>query len=265
MQEQAAQEYSWIVRGQSDVAPAQSPLREQRGRVVDLRPGEKQSAPVTPWVTAVIPARGGSRGVPRKNAKLLHGKPLVAYSIEAALNCGSINQVIVSSDDDEILSIAASYSPEIAWRRPVELSHDTANLADVVRHVSGSLAQRGVHPDVTVVLHPTSPFRNPRLMNLLVGKALAGHSQVVSARRMDCAWRGYYPAGDGLAPVDASVSGVPLYKPFGLFSSVSAAPLLPEYLHLIEDEIQLVDIDYPHQFHLAEEIVRGGHFDFDLR
>jgi len=224
------------------------------------------TAPAIPLrVTAVIPARGGSKGIPRKNARNLCGKPLVAYSIEAALKSNRINQVVVSSDDDEILSIAAAYPSVLAWKRPPELSHDTANLSQVTSHVEQGLAKAGAAPDVTVVLHPTSPFRNPKLLNFLVDKTISGYSRVISVREMRGHGPWYFSRGQCKPSQAGKMSPtLPLYRAYGLFSAANLAYGMEIYLHKIDDEIQLIDIDYPHQFGLAEEIVRSRLFDFDM-
>ena len=80
---------------------------------------------------AIIPARGGSKGLPGKNIKKLMGKPLIAYTIEAALNSSAINRVIVSTDDDKIASVAKQYGAEVPYIRNSELASDSASAIDV--------------------------------------------------------------------------------------------------------------------------------------
>ncbi len=84
---------------------------------------------------AIIPARGGSKGIPRKNIKLLEGKPLIAYTIEAALQAKSVNRVIVSTEDQEIAKIAKKYGGEIPFMRPKELATDISSAPDVYIYV----------------------------------------------------------------------------------------------------------------------------------
>jgi CMP-N-acetylneuraminic acid synthetase len=106
---------------------------------------------------AIITARGGSKGLVRKNICNLAGKPLVAYSIEAAKNCDLIDTVVVTTDDDEIAEISRKFGAEIL-KRPAELATDTASSYDTVKHVleSGANSQY----DFFVLLQPTSPLRN---------------------------------------------------------------------------------------------------------
>lgn len=113
---------------------------------------------------AIIPARGGSKGIPRKNIALLCGKPLISYSIEAAIESGSFIDVLVTSDDDEILATAKKTSPDIiALKRPEVLSHDHASCLDVTSHAIENYIKMGKEkPDAIVLLQPTSPIRDPK-------------------------------------------------------------------------------------------------------
>ena len=107
---------------------------------------------------AVIPARGGSKGVPRKNILELAGIPLLAYSILAAQNSSYIERVIVTTDDDEISAVAKQYDAEVIIRPP-ELSGDIIMPDASIVHVIESLAEDNYHPDCVVFLQPTSPIR----------------------------------------------------------------------------------------------------------
>ena len=110
-------------------------------------------------VLCIIPARGGSKGIPRKNLTPIAGKPLIGWSIEAALTAKSVNRVIVSTDDDEIAAVACRFGAEII-HRPPELSNDTASSESALLHVLESLSQREQYePDLVVFLQATSPYR----------------------------------------------------------------------------------------------------------
>lgn len=108
---------------------------------------------------AVIPARGGSKGLPGKNIKDLCGKPLIAYTIETALNSKVFDKVIVSTDSLEIAKTAEKYGAEIPFLRPVELATDTADSMDVLIHAMNYLKDIGEEFDYIVKLQPTSPLR----------------------------------------------------------------------------------------------------------
>lgn len=109
---------------------------------------------------AIIPARGGSKGLPGKNVRPLNGKPLIAYAIEAALKAKNIDRVIISTDDEEIARVAVEYGAELPFMRPAELASDTAMAIDNYIYNIGRLEEEGGKPiDAFVVLQPTSPLR----------------------------------------------------------------------------------------------------------
>jgi len=133
-------------------------------------------------VVAIIPARGGSKGLPRKNALPLCGKPLVAYSIEAAFSIQGVDRVVVSTEDDEIAAIAQSYGQDVAMRRPRRLAGDHSKIEDSITNVYLGLKAEGYNPDMSIILLPTHPFRNRDLMNSLAHKGMVGRRPVFIAR-----------------------------------------------------------------------------------
>ncbi|HHT9106422.1 MAG TPA: acylneuraminate cytidylyltransferase family protein [Candidatus Wujingus californicus] len=111
-------------------------------------------------VLCTICARGGSKGVPGKNIKNLLGKPLIAYTIEQALNIGFIDRVIVSTDSDEIADIAKQYGAEVPFIRPRSLATDDAPKLPVIKHaVKHYIENLNFNPDYVIDLDPTSPLR----------------------------------------------------------------------------------------------------------
>lgn len=108
---------------------------------------------------AVIPARGGSKGVSRKNVRMLAGKPLLAYTIEAALHSRCFDRTIVSTDDREIASLAVRYGAEVPFLRPASLATDSASSYDVARHAVSQLEATGARVKSVCLLQPTSPLR----------------------------------------------------------------------------------------------------------
>ena len=108
---------------------------------------------------AVIPARGGSKGVPRKNLRPIGGKPLVAWSIEQALAVPAIRHVVVSTDDAEIAEVARRHGAEVPFMRPGHLAEDRTPTEPVIEHALAWYAERGEAPDAIVLLQPTSPRR----------------------------------------------------------------------------------------------------------
>ncbi len=110
-------------------------------------------------ILSIIPARGGSKGIPRKNIKKILDKPLIAYTIEASLKSKYITRTILSSEDEEILSVAKQYGAEV-MKRPEELAQDVTKTIPVMIDVVNKLANTGYKPDYTVLLQPTCPLRD---------------------------------------------------------------------------------------------------------
>jgi CMP-N,N'-diacetyllegionaminic acid synthase len=112
-------------------------------------------------ILAVIPARGGSKGIPRKNIVLLCDRPLIAYTIEAAAGAGTVDRTIVSTDDDEIANTSRRVGAEVRLR-PSALAQDDTPTRAVLEHLVKELAAEGYHPDAVMTLQPTSPLRTAR-------------------------------------------------------------------------------------------------------
>ncbi|MCQ4312609.1 pseudaminic acid cytidylyltransferase [Pseudomonas stutzeri] len=107
---------------------------------------------------AIIPARGGSKRIPRKNIKLFCGKPMIAWSIEAAMQSGCFDRVIVSTDDAEIAGAALQYGADVPFMRPAELSDDYTGTVPVIRHAIEWCIARGECPDQVCCIYATAPF-----------------------------------------------------------------------------------------------------------
>jgi YrbI family 3-deoxy-D-manno-octulosonate 8-phosphate phosphatase len=139
-------------------------------------------------VLAIVPARGGSKGIPRKNIRPFAGHPLIAYSIAAARQADSVTRVIVSTDDEEIAAVARDESAETPFLRPPQLARDDSPDLPVFQHALQWLAENeGYHPDVVVQLRPTSPIRPKDCVDAAV-HALLSHPDADSVR-------GVVPAG----------------------------------------------------------------------
>lgn len=107
---------------------------------------------------AIIPARGGSKRIPRKNIKPFCGKPMIAWSIEAAMQSACFERVIVSTDDSEIAEVARQYGAEVPFMRPAELSDDHAGTIPVIRHAIEWCNQQGYSVEQACCLYATAPF-----------------------------------------------------------------------------------------------------------
>jgi N-acylneuraminate cytidylyltransferase len=107
----------------------------------------------------LIPARGGSKGIPQKNIKLLGNKPLIYYSIELARHFASDDMICVSTDNEEIISICKNIGLDVPFTRPSELATDTASSHEVIAHAISFYEDKGRTIDKVILLQPTSPFR----------------------------------------------------------------------------------------------------------
>lgn len=107
---------------------------------------------------AIIPARGGSKRIPRKNIKTFHGKPMIAYSIEAAQKSGCFDRIIVSTDDQEIADTALKYGAEVPFLRPAAIADDYATTMDVMEHAIQYLAKQNISPEFVCCIYATAPF-----------------------------------------------------------------------------------------------------------
>src|SRR5262249_7126007 len=144
--------------------------RRWQGGAVDRADGPSRAdgrlghrvSDVTGGVVAIVPARGGSKAIPRKNVRLLGGVPLIAYSIEAGLTARTVDRVIVSTDDEEIAAVARRFGAEVPFMRPAALAGDSTPDLPVFQHALDWLdAHEGYRPEIVVQLRPTSPLRPP--------------------------------------------------------------------------------------------------------
>lgn len=110
-------------------------------------------------ILGIIPARGGSKGLPRKNVSPLLGKPLIAWTIEQALENPYLDRVIVSTEDKEIADISKKYGAEVPFKRPKKLATDEAKGIDVILHTQAWIMKHNQYFDALMVLQPTSPLR----------------------------------------------------------------------------------------------------------
>ncbi|MBQ8945556.1 MAG: acylneuraminate cytidylyltransferase family protein [Lachnospiraceae bacterium] len=128
-------------------------------------------------IVALIPARGGSKGVPRKNIKNLGGFPLIAYTIVACKLSGQIQRIVVSTDDEEIAEISKLYGAEVPFLRPVELALDSSTDYDFVMHaINWFDKHEGKVPEYLVHMRPTTPLREPDLVDEAIQKISNDHS-----------------------------------------------------------------------------------------
>ncbi|KKW42381.1 MAG: hypothetical protein UY92_C0007G0020 [Candidatus Magasanikbacteria bacterium GW2011_GWA2_56_11] len=224
-------------------------------------------------VLGIITARGGSKGIPRKNIKDLAGRPLIAHTIEAAKQSAYLTRCVVSTDDPEIAAVARSWGADVPFMRPAELAGDRSTSLEVVRHALGELCQSGDAYDYVMILQPTSPLRTTADIDACIAKIVdTGADSVMSMMELvDFSLKKLKRLeGDLILPLaeeEGSASSrrqslVPLYKRNGaiyltrvslleqgdMFGQVSRAHLMPPE--------RSVDINEPIDFLLAEFYLR---------
>jgi CMP-N-acetylneuraminic acid synthetase len=114
-------------------------------------------------ILAIIPARGGSKTIPGKNIREIHGKPLIAWTIEPALECKFLDKIVVSTDDPKISEISKKYGAEVPFLRPKKISEDNSPTIDALIYTIDSLKNIGHNPEIIVLLQPTSPLRTVKI------------------------------------------------------------------------------------------------------
>ncbi|PYR99017.1 MAG: cytidylyltransferase, partial [Acidobacteria bacterium] len=133
-------------------------------------------------VFALIPARGGSKGVPKKNIKLLGGYPLIAYSIAAAKLCPLVDRIVVSTDSEDIANISKKYGADVPFLRPAELATDSSPDRDFILHALAYFERQERNtPEYIVHLRPTTPLRDPALMAEAI-ECIRNNSEATSLR-----------------------------------------------------------------------------------
>jgi CMP-N,N'-diacetyllegionaminic acid synthase len=215
-------------------------------------------------ILAIIPARGGSKGVPRKNVKMLGGKPLIAHIIETVKSVSGISRVIVSTEDTEIADVARQYGAEVPFVRPMTLAEDDVATLPVLQHTLEVLGEsEGYRPDAVLLVYPTSPLLRPsridEAISIMVGKDA---DSVISGT-----YTGghYWIEGDGkwqrLYPTDLKNRQYTkkLFKENGAIylnkTEVLEDGIVAEFAEvLIMDEGENIDIDTLAQFAEAEKI-----------
>jgi N-acylneuraminate cytidylyltransferase len=224
-------------------------------------------------VVAIVPARGGSKALPRKNLRPLAGHPLVAWSIAAARAAATVDQVIVSTDDEEIAAVARAYGALTPFLRPAELARDLTPDLPVFEHALAWLErERGERPELVVQLRPTSPFRPLGMVDDAVA-LLRSHAGADSLRAVTAPTQTPYKmwrlAGTVLAPLLSSIDDElynaprqklpPVFWQTGHVDVVRRATILERrsmsgrrIVPLFVDPRYAVDIDTLEQLELAE-------------
>jgi CMP-N-acetylneuraminic acid synthetase len=217
---------------------------------------------------AIIPARGGSKGIPRKNIVALCGKPLIAYTIEAALRSALITRLVVSTDDPDIAAVAVDCGAEVPFLRPAELAGDRADLGMALQYTQDRIMSEGYNPKAVVLLFTTSPFRTPAFIDHMVSMLHDGHQSVQTVRRIGIDAAPLYridASADRAFPLTFRARhGNGCFRPYGSVAGhrLAPAPKGP-YIHYLDDPAMCVDIDTVDDLRTAEAIINNNLFDFE--
>lgn len=237
-----------------------------------------------PRIVTIIPARGGSKGLPGKSLIPLGGVPLIGWSIKAAKEARFGSHVVVSTDSPEIARVSEQLGAIVPCLRPAEISGDEANVEDAISHMLTVLKERGHNFDLLSVLFLTHPYRSPLLLDQLVEMCLAGAEQAITAQQWMFDPREWFlsqgqmlePLSERFCPVPpfevihefnlANVSWLAAWK--GSYPPGSASPTsarrLPagvkpgKIFWLVDDPASCVDIDTPSDLEAAGQLLTSG-------
>ena len=221
-------------------------------------------------ILVIIPARGGSKGIPHKNIKPFNGKPLIYYTIDEAREIVDDEDICVSTDDPEIIKCVEDYGLKVPFVRPAELATDTAGTYEVLLHALNYYEQQGKHYDVAMLLQNTSPFRTAEHVKEALKLYTPDMDMVVSVK--ECAANPYYCVfeenKDGFLHVckgDGNIfrrqDAPKVYEYNGAIYVMNAAVLKTTHMHKMQkrikyvmDELSSFDLDTIWDWKMAEMI-----------
>lgn len=219
----------------------------------------------------VIPARGGSKGIPHKNIKPLCGKPLIYYSIDVARQFTSDENICVTTDDIEIISVVEKYGLKVPFVRPAELATDTCGSSEVLQHAYKFFADKGIHYDAIVLLQPTSPFRKVEFLKEAVALYDNSIDMVTSVKPAACNpyYDGFEEHPDGLLYISKGEGSIArrqdapnVWQQNGSVYVINPISLMKKGLggftkirKYAMDEIHSIDIDNPFDWKVAELVI----------
>ncbi len=222
-------------------------------------------------VLALIPARGGSKAVPGKNIKLLGGKPLIAWTIEAAKGSRYIDRLILSSDDSKIISVARAWGCEVPFTRPAELATDDAPGIAPVLHAVSTIEESY---DYLVLLQPTSPFRTTDDIDKTIELCILNHAVAcvsVTKSAKHPAWMYYLSPNNQLSPFFQDREAAATRQQLPPVYALNGAVYITETTFLLDKKILVppnqalgypmpeersFDIDTPFDFKLCDLIAK---------
>ena len=222
-------------------------------------------------ILVIIPARGGSKGIPHKNVKELNGKPLICYSIDVARQLTTDENICVSTDDDVIIKVVEDYGLKVHFRRPAELATDNAGTNGVLLHALEFYEKQGRKYDVVVLLQPTSPFREAKSLKEAVSLYTSDVDMVVSVK--EAATNPYYNSfeegaegllviskGDGT--IERRQDAPKVWEFNGSIYVINSTrlkevglPKLNRIRKYVMDDLHSIDLDSMLDWYMAEKVI----------
>ena len=213
----------------------------------------------------VIPARGGSKGIPHKNIKLLNGKPLICYSIDVARQFTTDDNICVTTDDDEIIRVVEECGLKVPFKRPDYLATDTCGSNEVILHAYQFYADKGVRYDVILLLQPTSPFRKVEFLKEAVALYDDSIDMVTSVKLSSCNpyYDGFEEDVDGLLKISKGDGTIErrqdapsVWQQNGSIYVINPKSLMEKGMaHFTRIRKYSVDIDNPFDWKVAELVI----------
>ena len=222
-------------------------------------------------ILVIIPARGGSKGIPHKNIKPLAGKPLIHYTIDVARQIVANEDICVSTDDSEIIQCVEDYGLKVPFVRPSELATDTAGTYEVLLHALNYYEQQGKTYDVVILLQNTSPFRTPEQVKEALALYNSNLDMVVSVK--ECSANPYYSVFEentegflnickGNGNITRRQDAPKVYEYNGAIYVINPKSLkeMPLYkftkrIKYVMDEKSSLDLDTMNDWHMAELLI----------
>lgn len=222
-------------------------------------------------ILVIIPARGGSKGIPHKNVKELNGKPLICYSIDVARQLTTDENICVSTDDDVIIKVVEDYGLKVHFKRPAELATDCAGTNGVLLHALEFYEKQGRKYDVVILLQPTSPFRETKSLKEAVALYTSDIDMVVSVK--EAATNPYYNSfeedaegllviskGDGT--IERRQDAPKVWEFNGSIYVINSTRLkevglskLNRIRKYVMDDLHSIDIDSMFDWYMAEKVI----------
>ena len=224
-------------------------------------------------ILVIIPARGGSKGIPHKNIKPFNGKPLIYYTIDCARAICNDEDICVSTDDAEIISVVEQYGLKVPFVRPTELATDTAGTYEVLLHALNYYELQGKHYDVVMLLQNTSPFRTAEHVKVALKLYTPDVDMVVSGK--ECAANPYYCVFEeneegylhvckGEGNIFRRQDAPKVYEYNGAIYIMNAETLKTTHMHKMQKRVKFVmddlssfDLDTMWDWQMAETLIKN--------